>query len=187
MDGFLDFTCSSGTCTSWWWHISTNVSSTYGSHRNGYSCVDPKVKFSNHSKYMWAIISNNSKPIVTHSQSLFQYISVLKQVRSTQKFNISINILVDIIMHSCRCLPLFSFLFWNADIYSISWEFSGQINHIYTHQLVGSKGNILDWFCEIGGILHIWADVFHKTSAKWMTCRNSTAHYTPTEYHSCET
>ena len=76
-----------------------NVSSTYLSHIDGFSDVDPNAISSKHSIYMLANTGETGEPIVSPS---WQYISdpIPKLVVSTQKVVISIRLFIGIQVHS---------------------------------------------------------------------------------------
>ena len=59
IDGRIEFTWSSNIWTSSWWVQRMNVSSTYLSHKNGFSYVDPNTISSKYSMYMLANIGDN--------------------------------------------------------------------------------------------------------------------------------
>ena len=63
IDGRIEFTWSSNIWTSSWWGQRMNVSSTYLSHIDGFSDVDPYSVSSKYSMYMLANIGDNGEPI----------------------------------------------------------------------------------------------------------------------------
>ena len=59
IDGRIEFTWSSNIWTSSWWGQRMNVSSTYLSHIDGFSEVDPNPIFSKYSMYILANTGDN--------------------------------------------------------------------------------------------------------------------------------
>ena len=73
INGRIEFMWSSNIWTSSWWGQRMNVSSTYLSHIDGFSDVDPNVISSKYSMYMLANTGDNGEPIA--SPSSCRYIS----------------------------------------------------------------------------------------------------------------
>ena len=73
IDGWIEFTWSSNIWTSSWWGQRMNVSSTYLSHIDGFSDVDPNAISSKYSMYKFANTGDNGEPIANPSSC--RYIS----------------------------------------------------------------------------------------------------------------
>ena len=73
IDGRIEFTWSSNIWTSSWWGQKMNVSSTYLSHIDGFTDVDPKASSSKYSMYKFTNTGNNGEPIACPSSC--RYIS----------------------------------------------------------------------------------------------------------------
>ena len=73
-DSWIEFTWSSNIWTSFWWGQRMNVSSTYLSHIDGFSDVDPNAISLKYSMYMLASTGDNGESIA--SPSSCRYISL---------------------------------------------------------------------------------------------------------------
>lgn len=78
------------------------MSSTFRGHRDGFSSVDSKAKFSKYSKYMLSIIGDNGEPTAKVSRCRYILVSILKRVVSTRKFSILINVPIGKLVRSFR-------------------------------------------------------------------------------------
>ena len=67
IDGWIEFTWSSNVWTSSWWGQRMNMSSTYLSHIDGFSDVDPNAISLKYSMYILANTGDNGEPIASPS------------------------------------------------------------------------------------------------------------------------
>ena len=120
-----------------------NVSSTYLSHIDGFSDVDPNAISSKYSMYMLANTGDNGE--LKASPSSCQNISdpIPKLVVSTQKVNISTRLSIGIQVRSsskgsaARCIPYYSKCL-------IRRHLCKQTYYIQSHHLVRMNGSITD-------------------------------------------
>ena len=177
-DGRIEFTRSSNVWTSSWWSQRMNVSSTYLSHIDGFSDVDPNVLSSKYSMYMLAITGDDGG---SHNQFFLSvYIKFHTEVgclyTESQQFHKIIyrdvgafflqEIRGQFISYHSKCL-----------ISRYLWE---QSYNIQIRYLVGMNGGMTNSLHEVGRVLCVWwgltgygADDLHKETAQWVTCWTS--------------
>ena len=146
IDGRIEFTWSSNIWTSSWWGQRMNVSSTYLSHIDGFSDVDPNAISSKYS--MLANTGDNSEPIASPSSCRYISDPIPKSVVSTQKVNISIRLSIGI------------------QVRSSSKRSAASLSR--TKASVSSVGNFVNWFTT--SKLTIWLEWMGASlilSTKW--------------------
>ena len=78
IDGRVEFTWSSNIWTSSWWGQRMNMSSTYLSHKDDFSDIDPNAISSQYSMYMLANTGDYGEPIASPSSCRYMSDPTLK-------------------------------------------------------------------------------------------------------------